>query len=79
MGDSIVFSSWKRTLDLAGDLLSANGIRYDVVTGSVPLKTRQKVLKDFKSLMGVSVLLMTLGTGAVGYVPHPLHQRLMKL
>jgi SWI/SNF-related matrix-associated actin-dependent regulator of chromatin subfamily A3 len=32
------------------------------------LKQRLKVLKDFKSPMGPNILLMTLGTGAEGFV-----------
>jgi SNF2 family DNA or RNA helicase len=65
---SIVFSSWKKTLDLAAQLLKLYGMRYDVIHGGLSLTKRLKVLGDFKSETGPSILLMTLGTGAVGLV-----------
>jgi SWI/SNF-related matrix-associated actin-dependent regulator of chromatin subfamily A3 len=37
-----------------------------MIDGSLPLTERLKVLKDFRSPSGANVLLMTLGTGAVG-------------
>ncbi|KAJ2989303.1 hypothetical protein NUW58_g3536 [Xylaria curta] len=63
---SIVFSCWKKTLTLAGGLLQDQGIRYNIIEGSLPLAERIKVLKDFRSPVGANILLMTLGTGAVG-------------
>ncbi|KAI8630497.1 SNF2 family N-terminal domain-containing protein [Xylariaceae sp. FL1651] len=63
---SIVFSCWKKTLDLAGGLLQSQGIPYNMINGSLSLAERVKVLKDFRSPRGANVLLMTLGTGAVG-------------
>ena len=65
-GHSIVFSSWKKTLLLAGQLLSSHSIRYEMIDGSIPLSKRIKVLNAFRSQTGPNVLLMTLGTGAVG-------------
>ncbi|KAI1121432.1 SNF2 family N-terminal domain-containing protein [Nemania abortiva] len=63
---SIVFSCWKKTLDLVSGLFQEQGIRYDMIDGSLPLNERVKVLKDFRSSTGADILLMTLGTGAVG-------------
>ncbi|KAI0531666.1 SNF2 family N-terminal domain-containing protein [Xylaria digitata] len=63
---SIVFSCWKKTLDLAGGLFQSQGIRYSMIDGSLPLAERVKVLKNFRSPTGANILLMTLGTGAVG-------------
>jgi SWI/SNF-related matrix-associated actin-dependent regulator of chromatin subfamily A3 len=63
-----VFSSWKKTLKLVGELLEMNGIRYKLIDGSLNLSERLKVLKDFRSPLGANILLMTLGTGAVGLV-----------
>ncbi|KAF2178005.1 hypothetical protein K469DRAFT_676470 [Zopfia rhizophila CBS 207.26] len=63
---SIVFSCWKKTLSIVGDLLLSHSIRYDMIDGSLPLTERLKVLKDFRSPSGANILLMTLGTGAVG-------------
>ena len=65
---SIVFSSWKKTLDLAARLLEFHGMRYDVIHGGLALPKRLKVLGGFKSPTGPNILLMTLGTGAVGLV-----------
>ncbi|KAI0192372.1 P-loop containing nucleoside triphosphate hydrolase protein, partial [Xylaria flabelliformis] len=62
----IVFSCWTKTLYLASGLFQNHGIRYNMIDGSLPLAERIKVLKDFRSLDGANILLMTLGTGAVG-------------
>ncbi|QDS73384.1 hypothetical protein FKW77_007440 [Venturia effusa] len=62
----IVFSSWKRTLDLAAMLLSNTDLRYDFIHGGLALKKRLQVLENFRSATGPNILLMTLGTGAVG-------------
>ncbi|CAI6290343.1 unnamed protein product [Periconia digitata] len=62
----IVFSSWKKTLDLVGDLLKEHKLKFDIIHGSLSSKQRLKVLKDYKSIMGPNILLMTLGTGAEG-------------
>ncbi|KAI1273043.1 SNF2 family N-terminal domain-containing protein [Xylaria sp. FL0933] len=63
---SIVFSCWKKTLDLVGGLLHSQDIRHNTIDGSLSLSDRIKVLKDFRSPTGANILLMTLGTGAVG-------------
>ncbi|KAI3335700.1 SNF2 family N-terminal domain-containing protein [Ustulina deusta] len=63
---SIVFSCWKKTLDIAGGLLQNQGIRCNIIHGSLSLAERVKVLRDFRSPIGANILLMTLGTGAVG-------------
>ncbi|TDZ38462.1 DNA repair protein RAD5B [Colletotrichum spinosum] len=63
---SIAFSSWKKTLDLAGQLLTSHGIKFCCIHGSLSLSKRLKVLQEFRGPMGPSVLLMTMGTGAVG-------------
>ncbi|KAG4293537.1 hypothetical protein FPRO06_00122 [Fusarium proliferatum] len=63
---SIVFSCWKKTLFLVSKLLSHHSIRYGMIHGSRTLSERTKALKDFQSKTGPNILLMTLGTGAVG-------------
>ncbi|KAI1772543.1 SNF2 family N-terminal domain-containing protein [Hypoxylon cercidicola] len=63
---SIVFSSWKKTLDLVGELLSYKGLKYYCIHGALPLSERLRILHGFKSQAGANILLMTLGTGAVG-------------
>ena len=63
---SIVFSFWKKSLDLVGDILKDDGVRYCRVDGSLSLSQRKSVLSDFRDNSDIGVLIMTLGTGAVG-------------
>jgi SWI/SNF-related matrix-associated actin-dependent regulator of chromatin subfamily A3 len=65
---SIIFSAWKKTLDLAAELLNGAGLKHNTIHGSLSLKQRLRVLKDFKTPVGPNILLMTLGTGAEGFV-----------
>ncbi|CAN9276523.1 unnamed protein product [Alternaria alternata] len=55
-----------RDRDLTAKLLNEAGLKSDMIYGSLSLKQRLKVLKDFKSPFGPNILLMTLGTGAEG-------------
>ncbi|KAK0669910.1 SNF2 family N-terminal domain-containing protein [Cercophora samala] len=63
---SIVFSSWKKTLGLIGELLTSHGIPFYCIQGSLSLGERIRILQAFRSSAGANILLMTLGTGAVG-------------
>jgi SNF2 family DNA or RNA helicase len=72
---SIIFSAWKKTLDLAAELLNQASLKHNTIHGSLSLKQRLKVLKDFKSPVGPNILLMTLGTGAEGFV-HTLERKI---
>ncbi|KAL2281018.1 hypothetical protein FJTKL_12130 [Diaporthe vaccinii] len=63
---SIVFSFWKSTLDLVGQLLAARGLEFYMIHGSLPLNERRRILDGFRSAGNAHILLMTLGTGAVG-------------
>ncbi|KAI0577635.1 DNA repair and recombination protein RAD5C, partial [Pyrenophora tritici-repentis] len=63
---SIVFSFWKRSLDMVAALLTVNNVSFVRVDGSVPFNKRKAILNDFKCRNDISVLLMTFGTGAVG-------------
>ncbi|KAI1084231.1 SNF2 family N-terminal domain-containing protein [Whalleya microplaca] len=63
---SIVFSCWKKTLCLVKELLDGCYIRCVMVDGSLRLAQRLGVLKEFRSPQGANILLMTLGTDAVG-------------
>lgn len=63
---SIVFSCWKKTLSLVSNLLLHHSIRHGIIHGSRTLAERTKTLKEFQSQTGPTILLMTLGTGAVG-------------
>ncbi|VBB81747.1 Putative protein of unknown function [Podospora comata] len=63
---SIIFSSWKKTLNLISELLTSHRIPFYCIHGSLSLGERIRILKDFRSSSGANILLMTLGTGAVG-------------
>ncbi|KAI1354797.1 hypothetical protein F5Y01DRAFT_272743 [Xylaria sp. FL0043] len=63
---SIVFSFWRRSLDLIEKLLNEQGIHFGRVDGTVPPSKRQEMLANFRDNPSVRVLLMTIGTGAVG-------------
>ncbi|KAH8652694.1 SNF2 family N-terminal domain-containing protein [Tricladium varicosporioides] len=64
---SIAFSSWKKTLVLISRLLASHNIPFYCIDGSLSLSERSKILKNFrKEDSGTNILLMTLGTGAVG-------------
>lgn len=69
---SIVFSVWTRTLDIASALCHHNNIPHVRVDGRVPQHERTLALQNFSKHISeegsASVLLMTLGTGAQGYV-----------
>jgi hypothetical protein len=64
----IIFSFWKKSLDLVGELFTANGIQYLRVDGSLSLGRRKTVLSEFQVNPEIRVLVMTLGTGAIGWV-----------
>ncbi|KAJ5870881.1 SNF2 family N-terminal domain-containing protein [Penicillium solitum] len=62
----VVFSSWKKTLYIVAKLLSSNGIKYSMIEGSLSLSRRLQELQRYQDHKETNVLLMTLGTGAVG-------------
>ncbi|CAO2650533.1 Nn.00g018250.m01.CDS01 [Neocucurbitaria sp. VM-36] len=76
-GKCVVFSFWKRSLDIAGALLTAKKVPYLRVDGSLLFSKRKTVLSQFETQPEIPVLLMTLGTGAVGLncltVAHRIH------
>jgi SWI/SNF-related matrix-associated actin-dependent regulator of chromatin subfamily A3 len=63
---SIVFSCWKKTLDILGKLLRARDIQPIRVDGDVSYPERLERLAKFQQCPEAPVLLMTYGTGAVG-------------
>ncbi|KAI0161114.1 SNF2 family N-terminal domain-containing protein [Hypoxylon sp. FL1284] len=63
---SVVFSTWTGMLDLIGRALSAKGIAYERLDGSINLAQRHNVLTKFRSNPGCTVLLASLGSAAVG-------------
>ncbi|KAK5241245.1 hypothetical protein LTS06_012174, partial [Exophiala xenobiotica] len=62
----IVFSFWKKSLNIVGSLLDKESLPYMRVDGSVSLNQRKRILAQFQAAEQGMVLLMTLGTGAVG-------------
>jgi SWI/SNF-related matrix-associated actin-dependent regulator of chromatin subfamily A3 len=63
---SIVFSVWRKTLDVAAQLCNDANIRYARIDGTVPQALRHQALEEFTTKPEISTLLMTLGTGALG-------------
>lgn len=63
---SVVFTSWRMTLDLVAIGLDQAGIRYVRFDGNVPQKHRSSVIEKFKKDPSVTVFLLTLSCGAVG-------------
>jgi SWI/SNF-related matrix-associated actin-dependent regulator of chromatin subfamily A3 len=61
-----VFSCWKKTLEKVAEMLRLENIPFEMISGKLSLKDRLRVLKNFRSPAGANILLMTLGTGAVG-------------
>jgi SNF2 family DNA or RNA helicase len=68
---SVVFSAWKQSLNAVGRLFHEHGIDFCRVDGDLRLQDRKKVLEKFRDDPATRVLLMTLGTGSVGYVFNP--------
>jgi hypothetical protein len=64
---SIIFSFWKTTLDIIAGMFNANSLPYYRIHGSLSAGKRSKILTEFEHSMATRMLLITLGTGAVGY------------
>jgi len=63
---SIVFSFWKTTLDNVAAMFDAHAMYYYRIHGQITASKRSKILNDFETSRTVRILLITLGTGAVG-------------
>lgn len=61
-----MFSFFKKTLDRVAALLDRQGINFRRIDGSVPIALRRHVLDEFEEEGNIGILLITLGTGAVG-------------
>lgn len=64
---SVVFSTWRTTLDIIEAGLNQASIQCLRFDGGIPLKERQTVIDRFRQETMPSVLLLTLSCGAVGY------------
>ncbi|BCS05336.1 DEAD/DEAH box helicase [Aspergillus luchuensis] len=62
----IVFSAWTKSLDIMAELLRHHDIAFARVDGSMSFSQRQQAFQSFKTSSDVNILLMTIGTGAVG-------------
>ncbi|KAJ4393683.1 hypothetical protein N0V93_002898 [Gnomoniopsis smithogilvyi] len=67
-GQNIVFSYWKSTLRILATLLQGAGVECVQVDGNTSFADRSTRLRSFKQDQSTSVLLMTVGVGAVGQV-----------
>lgn len=63
---SVVFSTWRLTLDLIEAGLDHEGIQVIRFDGNVPQKDRQPAVERFESDPNIRVMLLTLSCGAVG-------------
>ncbi|KAK3687801.1 SNF2 family N-terminal domain-containing protein [Podospora appendiculata] len=63
---SVVFSSWRKTLDLTRIGLEQHGIQCVRFDGTVPQESRQGVVEQFRKDPKIRVMLLTLSCGAVG-------------
>jgi SWI/SNF-related matrix-associated actin-dependent regulator of chromatin subfamily A3 len=61
-----VFSSWVQSLDIAAAMLQREEIGFTRIQGSLLNPERQRAFNDFNSNPKTNILLMTIGTGAVG-------------
>ena len=65
---SVVFSSWTRFLHLTGLALASAGIDFVTYDGTLSRIEKQRVLTNFRTSPGLTVLLILIGSGGVGYV-----------
>ncbi|KAL2678983.1 hypothetical protein Neosp_009737 [[Neocosmospora] mangrovei] len=63
---SVVFTSWRTTLDTLARILSTNGIGFVQVDGRNPVMDRTALLSRFCEAPDIRVLLISINTGAVG-------------
>lgn len=63
---SIVFSSWKTSLDIVTAFLQRKRIPFNLVRGAMKMRERRDELNQLRHDERARILLMTLGTGAVG-------------
>jgi len=63
---SVIFSFWKKTLDVIAGMFDSHGIHFIRIHGSLPAAKRADILSHFETNTSTKVLLITFGTGAVG-------------
>ncbi|KAI0459351.1 P-loop containing nucleoside triphosphate hydrolase protein [Xylaria acuta] len=66
-GDKIViFTEWIGTAKILGRMLNRANIEFVYYSGHIPVKDRDKNLKDFKSNSNIKVMVSTMAAGNVG-------------
>ncbi|QYS97699.1 hypothetical protein H0G86_004920 [Trichoderma simmonsii] len=63
---SIVFTSWRDTIDILGAMLADRGVLFAKIDGRTSLTERTMNIAEFQHSPKISVLLMTINSGAVG-------------
>ncbi|KAI0904683.1 hypothetical protein F4823DRAFT_633777 [Ustulina deusta] len=63
---SIIFSFWRRSLDVVEQLFREKDLNFRRVDGNIHPSERKRLITEFQSDTSVRVLLVTIGTGAVG-------------
>jgi SNF2 family DNA or RNA helicase len=63
---SLVFSLWTTTLDLLGSALSRRSMQFVRIDGGMTLEQRRDAIMRFERQPDIRIMLLTLGTGAVG-------------
>ncbi|KAG4254581.1 hypothetical protein FPRO03_06921 [Fusarium proliferatum] len=76
---SVVFSSWRDTLDILAAILGAEGIAFVQVDGRNPLLGRTELLSRFCQDPMIQVLLISINTGAVGLTLTEANMTIVKL
>ncbi|KAL7953178.1 SNF2 family N-terminal domain-containing protein [Trichoderma compactum] len=62
----IIFSFWKKTLDVVGKALDHQGVKYLRIDGDTTPRKRNNILTEFQSRSASRIIMMTFSTGAVG-------------
>ena len=62
-----IFSQWTSMLDLGEQSLKQPGIRYKRLNGHMILLARDKAVKDFNTNSEITVTLLSLGAGNLGF------------
>lgn len=66
IGFSVVFSCWTKMLDMVGLALVSENIQFSRFDGRLSLQQRKESLDLFRNDLEVNVLLISIGSGAVG-------------
>ena len=75
---SLVFSFWTTTLDSIECALSSHGMTFARIDGSLSLPQRIAAIKRFQSDPALRIMLLSFGSGSVGYA-NPSHSLCVEL